>query len=172
MDLSQLFVVFVASRILHVLTAVILVGGGFFLRYVLMPAAEASLSASDHDSLRSAVVGNWKKFVHGGIAVILLSGLFNYFKVIFEGSHKGDGLYHGLIGAKIILAFGIFFIASALVGRSAGTAGMRQNARKWLAVSFTLAVIIIAISGFLRIRGVPGPKVVSRLATATQPSGC
>ncbi|MFN8854700.1 MAG: hypothetical protein ACK50P_04005 [Planctomycetaceae bacterium] len=165
-----MFALFVASRILHVLTAVILVGGGFFLRYVLMPAAEGSLSTLDHDKLRGAVVGNWKKFVHGGIAVMLLTGLFNYFKVILEGSHKGDGLYHGLIGTKILLALGIFFIASALVGRSTGTAGIRQNARKWLAVNFLLAVVILAISGFLRMRGVPPAKLAPQAAAVSQAS--
>jgi len=166
MDLSQLFSLFVASRVLHVMTAVVLVGGGFFLRYVLMPAATSALSDAEHDKLRGAVVGNWKKFVHGGIGVMLLSGLFNYFKVILEGSHKGDGLYHGLIGTKILLALGIFFIASALVGRSAGTAGIRQNARKWLTVNFLLALVIIAISGFLRMRGVPAPKAPAVTVTA------
>ncbi|MFN9198833.1 MAG: hypothetical protein ACK5WR_12255 [Planctomycetaceae bacterium] len=166
MDLSQLFSLFVASRVLHVTTAVVLVGGGFFLRYVLMPAASSTLSDAEHDKLRGAVVGHWKKFVHGGIGVMLLSGLFNYFKVILEGTHKGDGLYHGLIGTKILLALGIFFIASALVGRSAGTAGIRQNARKWLTVNFLLALVIIAISGFLRMRGVPAPKGTAAAVTA------
>jgi uncharacterized membrane protein len=158
MDLSQLLALFVASRILHVLTAVILVGGGFFLRYVLMPSAAATLSDSDHEKLRTAVISNWKRFVHGGIAVLLLSGLFNYFRVILDGSHKGDGLYHGLIGTKILLALAIFFIASALVGRSTGTAAIRQNARKWLAVNFLMALLIIAISGFLRMRGNTVPR--------------
>jgi hypothetical protein len=65
---------------------------------------------------------------------------------------------------------GIFFIASALVGRSAGTAGIRQNARKWLAVNFFLALIIIAISGFLRMRRVPAPKVTAATVTVVSPS--
>ncbi|RPI88803.1 MAG: hypothetical protein EHM42_04140 [Planctomycetaceae bacterium] len=91
--------------------------------------------------------------MHGGIALFLLTGFFNYFRVIQDGSHKGDGLYHGLIGVKIILAMVIFFIASALVGRSPGLAKMRSNARFWLAINVGLATVIIAISGFLRMRG-------------------
>ena len=91
-------------------------------------------------------------------SVLLLSGLFNYIRVILDGSHKGDGLYHGLIGTKILLALAIFFIASALVGRSAGTAAIRQDARRWLTINFLLASAIIGISGFLRMRGNPVPR--------------
>ena len=65
-----------------------------------------------------AIRARWKKFVHGGIALLILSGAFNYYRAM--PLHKGDGLYHGLIGTKIILALVVFFLASALVGRSAG----------------------------------------------------
>lgn len=153
MDLTQLFGLFVASRIFHVLTAVVLVGGAFFVRFVLMPAASAALREDEHARLRGALAQRWKMFVHGGIAVLLVTGFFNYFRVIQAGTHKGDGLYHGLVGTKIILAMGIFFIASALVGRSAGLESMRKNSRFWLTVNFLLAAVIIAISGFLRVRG-------------------
>jgi uncharacterized membrane protein len=70
-------------------------------------------------------------------------------------SHKGDGLYHALIGTKIILAFAIFFIASALVGRSAGTQKFRDASAKWKSVVLLLAALIIAASGFLKVRGLP-----------------
>ncbi len=48
--------------------------------------------------------------------------------------HKGDGLYHALVGTKILLALGLFFIASALVGRSAAFESMRASRAKWLKV--------------------------------------
>ncbi len=130
------------------------------MRFVLSPAAAKSLSDQDHQTLRAAVIQNWKKFVHGGIAVFLLTGFFNYFRVIMDGSHKKDGLYHGLIGTKIILAFVIFFISSALVGRSAGMEKLRQNSRFWMGVNIALAVIIIAISGYLRLRPYSPPGIV------------
>jgi hypothetical protein len=99
-------------------------------------------------------LSTWKKIVHGGIALLLASGALNYYRVIADRSHKGDGLYHGLLGTKILLALAIFFIASALVGRSASFEPMRQNARKWLAINMVLALVIVAISGFLKVRGV------------------
>jgi hypothetical protein len=70
-------------------------------------------------------------------------------------AHKGDGAYHMLIGIKMLLAFIVFFFASALVGRSAGLQGFRDSREKWLRVLCLLAVVIVAISGTLKIRGVP-----------------
>ncbi|HTI50409.1 MAG TPA: hypothetical protein VL475_05640 [Planctomycetaceae bacterium] len=145
---------FTLSRILHVGTAIVLVGGTFFVRFVLVPAASQALTDADHTRLRQAILSTWKKIVHGGIALLLASGALNYYRVIADRSHKGDGLYHGLLGTKILLALAIFFIASALVGRSVGFEPMRQNARKWLAVNLLLALVIVAISGFLKVRGV------------------
>lgn len=140
-----------ASRIVHVGTAITLVGGSVFMAYALMPAASASLSDEEHDRLREGVLGRWKKFVGPGIGLFLISGFYNYMRMI--PYHKGDGLYHGLVGTKIILAFAIFFLASALVGKSKALEGIRQNRAKWLKVLILLAAIIVCISGFVKVKG-------------------
>jgi uncharacterized membrane protein len=142
-------------RILHIGTAIIMVGGTFFVRFVLFPAATQSLPDDAHARLRTAVMSTWKKIVHAGIVLFILTGAINYYRVIAEGKHKGDALYHALLGSKILLALVIFFIASALVGRSAAFEGIRRNAPKWMLANLALAAVIIAISGFLKVRGVP-----------------
>jgi len=142
-------------RVLHVGSAILLVGGAAFIRFVLMPAANATLSEADHTRLRARIMETWKKIVLGGIALILLSGLFNYIRIIMEQTHKGDKLYHALLGTKLLLALAVFFISSALVGKSAGLEKIRQNAKKWLLINLLLASVIIGISGYLRVRGVP-----------------
>lgn len=149
--MDQLFPVDIASRWIHVGTAIVIVGGSIFMRFVVMPAA-AELPEAEHDSLRQRILGRWKKFVLVGIILFLVSGFYNYLKVSVP-AHKGDGLYHGLMGLKMIMAFVIFFLASALVGRSAKLEGLRRNAKKTLGIMITLAAIIVAISGFLKIRG-------------------
>jgi uncharacterized membrane protein len=141
------------TRMLHVGTAIVVVGGTFFVRFVLLPAAAQNLADDAHAHLRSAVMATWKKIVHTGIAVFLLTGGINYYRVIALGTHKGDGLYHALMGTKIILALVIFFIASALVGRSPAFDGMRRRAPRWLVVNLLLAALIVAASGFLKVRG-------------------
>lgn len=138
-------------RWLHVGTAIVLVGGTVFMRFVLMPSAE-KLPTDAHDTLRSELIARWKRFVHAGILLLLVSGLYNYLKVAIP-KHKMDpqkGLYHGLLGTKIILAFVVFFVASVLVGRSAKFEAMRQNRKKWLGFLVLLTAIIVAISGFVK----------------------
>jgi len=148
----------IISRIVHVSTAIVLIGGSAFTLWVLMPSAK-QLSDEAHSQLAAAVNGRWKRFVHGGIALFLLSGFYNYVRAMPD--HKGDGLYHGLLGTKMLLAFVIFFLASALVGRSPKLAGMRDNRAKWLKLIVLLAAIIVGMSGYLKVRGassVPVPE--------------
>ena len=153
-----------ASRIIHVGTAITLVGGSVFMAFALMPAAAAKLSDEEHDRLRAGVLARWKKFVGPGIGLFLISGFYNYMQAI--PLHKGDGLYHALVGTKIILALAVFFLASALVGKSKALEGIRQNRAKWLKVLIILAVAIVGISGFVKVRGGQQPVPTHSAPTA------
>jgi len=151
--MDELMPLNVLFRWIHIGTAIVVLGGSVFLRFLLMPAAE-QLPDAEHDALRQRVIGRWKKFVMIGIALFLISGFYNYI-VVSIPKHKGDVLYHPLLGTKILLAFGVFFLGSALTGRAAAFEGIRKNSKLWLLVTILLAAIIVAISGFLKIRGVP-----------------
>lgn len=142
----------VLSRVVHVGTAITLVGGSLFTVFVLMPSAK-ELKEDAHQQLAASVGSRWKRFVHIGVLLFLVSGLYNYFRAI--PSHKGDGLYHALVGTKMILALGVFFLAAALVGKSEKLQSIRDNRGKWLKVLVLLAAIIVCISGFVKVRGVP-----------------
>ncbi len=142
----------VLSRIIHVGTAITLIGGSAFMLLVLIPAAR-QLGDEAHDKLAAAIQSRWKRFVHIGVTLFLISGFYNYLQAI--PNHKGDGLYHALIGTKILLALVVFFIAAALVGRSTKLESMRQNRSKWLTILVLIAAVIVAISGFVKVRGVP-----------------
>ncbi len=152
----------VVSRFIHVATAIVLVGGTVFMRFVLMPAA-APLPEAEHDQLRQRLLARWKRFVHGGILLFLLTGFYNFIQALPK--HRGDGFYHGLVGTKILLALGMFFIASALVGRSATFEKMRQQRAKWLGVIVVLAIAIVGISSFLKVRGIPVQSPVKNLGS-------
>ena len=161
MDVDILSVI---SRWAHVGTAILLVGGTFFIRYVLHPALDSS-TPEQNTALMDRVRNRWKRFVHGGIALFFASGLFNYMKAI--PSHKGDAAYHALVGTKMILALGIFFLASALVGRSKGTQKFRDQAPKWTAIVVLLSFVIVAISGLVKVRGVPDKPGATAVAQET-----
>ena len=151
--MDPLQIVDILSRILHVGTAIVLAGGSVFLRYVVMPAA-GPLPEAEHDEFRSRLIGRWKRVVHIGVTLLLVTGFYNYYRGI--GAHEGDSLYHALIGTKMLLAFAVFFIAAALVGRSAKLEGMRTQRGKWLTIAILLVAIIVSISGFLKIRSTKG----------------
>ena len=151
----------ILSRWAHIGTAIVLVGGTCFLRFVLAPAA-AQLPEAEHAKLKELLMARWKRFVHAGIALFIISGFYNY--VGQMPAHKGDKIYHILIGTKILLAFAIFFFASALVGRSKSFAGMRRNAKFWQLVIILLAAIVVGISGYAKVAlpGKPVPVVVAQ----------
>jgi uncharacterized membrane protein len=146
-------IVNVTSRWLHVSTAIVVLGGTVFLRFVLTPSAER-LPQTEHDRLRELITATWRKVVRGGILLFLLTGFYNYL-IVAVPNHHGDKLYHMLMGIKILAALGVFFLAEALVGRAAPFAPLRQERKRWLLVLIVLAFAIVAISSLLRVRGVP-----------------
>ena len=167
--MDELITVF--SRWIHVGTTIVLIGGSVFLRFVLTPAA-ASLPEPEHRALRERVIGTWKRFVHVGILLLLLTGFYNYL-VIARPQHDGDALYHALMGTKILLALVVFFIASALVGKSKGLQKIRDNRNTWLLAAILLAAVIVAIAGFLKVRQwEPPPAPADADSSAFQLNPC
>jgi uncharacterized membrane protein len=154
MDIEE-FSVNVLSRVLHILAAIILFGGAFYARMVLIPSA-SSLPDSEHETLREAVRRRWNRYLHPAIAILIITGFYNYLAVAAPVHRAaGDKQYHMWMGIKILLAFVIFFFASALAGRMPAFAGIRKNAKCWLAVNLALATVVVVIAGFLKIRGTP-----------------
>jgi uncharacterized membrane protein len=159
---DPLIVVDLISRWVHVGTAIVVLGGSVFMRFVLMPAAQ-QLPEAEHQALRARVLGTWKKFVSLGIALFLISGFWNYIRGMKAG--PVGPLYHPLIGTKILLSFGVFFLASALVGRSPAFEGLRKNSKKWLAVTIALAAIVVALAGVVKVMGRPAAATSTQTGT-------
>jgi len=134
----------IAARWLHVGSAIVLLGGTICLKFVVAPVLK-----DQSQELREAIRARWAKFVHGGIAGLLLSGGYNYIKAL--PLHRGDGLWHAMVDTKIVLALGVFFIASVLAGRSKGTQKFRDNASKWTAIAVALGLLIVAMSGVAKV---------------------
>lgn len=153
MQLDWIAIVF---RWLHLLAAITAVGGTIFMRMALAPAVESLtggvLTADQRKSLHEAVRSRWVKFIMAAILFLIVSGVYNFVARIrspaFDPQYKG--LYHGLFGTKVLLALVIFFLASALTGRSEALARIRENAKFWLTVNAVLAVLVVCISGVLR----------------------
>lgn len=146
----------IVSRWLHIGSAIVLLGGAICLKFVVGPVLQ-----NQSQELKDAVRGRWKRFVHAAIAGLLLSGIYNYIKAF--PLHRGDGLWHAMVDTKIVLALGVFFLASVLVGRSKGTQKFRDNAAQWTTISILLGLLIVAMSGLVKVVG-PKPKAADPAA--------
>lgn len=135
-------------RWLHVLGAIMLLGAGIFMRFVLMPSA-ATLPDDQHKKLRAEVRSRWSKFVHLLVVVLLVTGFYNYL-VANKGAHSGQGQYHMLMGIKILLAFGVFFLVSILAGKTSLAQKFQANGKMWMLITVALGVAIVLIAGYLK----------------------
>jgi len=153
----------------HLLAAIVAVGGLFFSRFALLPALDdldETARQRVHDGVRRA----WLGWVMGAITILLLTGVANYLLTILRADTEawgGDGRswmryhkYHAFMGAKILFAFVLFFLASALIGRGEATQWARDDRKKWLTVATGLGVAVIITSGYLR-QMHTGPNVVA-----------
>ena len=141
-----------SSRWLHIIGALVLLGGVLFSRLVVLPAIDTLAEDEQsrwHDLLRS----KWAKWVGISTGVMLLTGFYNYLAVTAP-KHKGDGLYHGLMGAKMLAAVALFFFAAALAGKSPKLEAIRRKRKLWLTVTAVLGIAATMIAGYLKMRGV------------------
>jgi uncharacterized membrane protein len=143
MDLTALVL-----RWMHIVPAVVAGGAAVFGRFALLPALQ-TLPEAERMRLKETIDRRWRIVVMMCITLLLVSGLANF--VLYQApAHKGQALYHALFGIKFMAALGVFFLASALSGRSAALARIRANARFWAGVTAFLVLAILLISGVLR----------------------
>ena len=139
----------VLFRWMHILAAVIAIGGTVFIRFVLLPAANEALTEAHHHALRDNLMRRWTVAVMACIAALVVSGLYNIMTLSMTQTEP-VAIYHPLLGIKLLAALGVFFIASALTGRSTAFEGLRRNAPRWMLLAAVLGVAVILISGVLR----------------------
>jgi uncharacterized membrane protein len=138
----------IVLRFLHIAPAVIAGGATIFVRIALLPAL-ATLPEADRLRVRETIDRRWRVVVMACIALLLVSGIANF--VLYQAPvHKGQSLYHALFGIKFLAAMVVFFLASALSGRSAALAPIRANARRYVGVAAVLVLLIVLISNVLR----------------------
>jgi uncharacterized membrane protein len=143
MDLVRL-----VFRWLHILPAVILLGGVFFMRLAVWPALP-QLKEDEGQRIQDAFRGKWAMWVGISAGLLLLSGIVNTVLILKE--YKVDPIYHGMLLLKILLALAIIYIASMLSGRSGAADRFRQRSRMWLNVNMALAIILILVAGVMRL---------------------
>jgi hypothetical protein len=139
------FIARVASRIIHILFAIILGGGLFYMRSVLSPSGAAACFAD-----RRSV---WARWVGVATFLLLASGLYNYVTIVRTAKDAGAAMptsYHMLFGIKFLLALVVFFIAAILAGRTSTADRFRASMSRWLKIAWTAVMAIVIIGALLR----------------------
>jgi hypothetical protein len=156
--------VLLLSRWFHLAAAIVAIGGAAYARWAVLPAAQEVLDDAARARLHEAVRRRWLRVVLGCIAVLLVTGGINF--VTLAMPPKIDPIpYHPIFGVKFLAALLIFFVASALVGRSPGLEAIRRHRAKSLNIILATAAVIILLSGVLsQIRLVSRPTDSRALA--------
>lgn len=147
-NLTGLFWLQYLSRICHILGAVILVGGLFYIRNILSPI-DAPPGTAPVDQFFGGRRATWAKWVGIATALLLISGLFNYIMVIKQNEHLAPS-YHMIAGIKMLAAIIVFLLAALLAGRTSAADALRQKWKLWLTTTLALAIITVALGSFLR----------------------
>ena len=139
---------FEISTLVHLLVAVLIAGSVFIQWRAVHPAVT---SEKGGDQVREGIRKRWAPFVHAGSLLMIVTGLYQLMvhglaTAELQRSEDGGMPYHMLFGIKFLLAMGALFIASAMVGRSEGLAGIRRNGGTWLGLAVILVIVVIVIS--------------------------
>ena len=145
--LDSTYWIMLVSRILHILGAIVLAGGLFYIRYVVSPMS-APPGTQPTDQFFGGRRAAWAKWVGISTALLLVTGFWNY--VQFSKTYDLAKSYHMVLGFKILAAILVFLLAALLAGRTNAANSIRQNWRLWINVCLLLAVITVIIGSVLR----------------------
>jgi uncharacterized membrane protein len=131
---------------IHLSAAVIGVGGMAFLLFLLIPSARA-LSPDQRDALMKKIQTKFRMVSWSVIILLSGSGLYNVRAYYWELAWGRAWL---MLTLKIILALAVFALSLTLTVPVPFFERFRQQRQRWLGVAFTLAMLVILISAYLR----------------------
>lgn len=153
MLVSEIDMVWLISRWIHLFSAIAAIGGAVFARVALLPATSEVLDDAGRSKLHEAVRRRWMRVVHVSVTLLLITGGFNFYWLALR-PHIPAMPYHAIFLVKFLAALAVFFLATVLTGTSPGLAGLRANRAKWLSVIIGVGALIVMLSGVLaQVRG-------------------
>ncbi|MGV3723029.1 MAG: hypothetical protein ACO1SX_19185 [Actinomycetota bacterium] len=140
-------------RWLHVASAAAVIGSLLLVRFAVIPALG---TMSNGRELYAVLEPKFKKLLHSGLGLAVLTGFYNYGVVTvaaikrLKETHTDLGLlssYHAVMGVKMLLSFALFGLAVALMKPSDK---LPENRKSSLSVTLVLGLLILAIGAYLR----------------------
>lgn len=139
------YLILLVLRVLHIVSAIILVGGLFYIRSILEPAGVNACFAD-----RRAL---WARWVAVASAFLLASGIYNYLHWIRFMKAAGtplDPTYHMLMGIKMLLGLLVMFVAAVLAGKTSLADKFRGKMRLWLTIAWIASLGIVVLGAMAR----------------------
>lgn len=141
-------------RWIHIFGGTILVGGAIY--QCCVATLDEGGTSSGEPGGRSASRARWAKLVMWSSAMLLISGLVNFFLImqryqILDVHFPGRAGYQMVFGIKFLVAFAVFFVSAVLAGRSGLAVRWRQNERFWLKLNVALAIVVVLLAGMLKV---------------------
>ena len=133
------------------------------MRFALVPAGDAT---SGSEELRESIRSRWAKWVAGAALFLLVSGFYNM--VLKAKGFEMSGIYLGLLGLKILLAFFALWLSATLVGRSDRAKKFRQREIHWLNILTVVVLAIVLMAGFMKMDSASFTKKVKAPAEAVE----
>jgi uncharacterized membrane protein len=134
----------ISSRWVHVISACLVVGGVFFIRFIL-PKGLALLDETQAQSVLLAVRRRFKMLVHTVILLLLLSGIYNTY-LAWDKYNLDKAVLHALWGTHVLLAALVFTISLYVL---AGPQPPKTH-RKLMAINFVLLLCVVAAASSLK----------------------
>lgn len=137
----------------HVGSIVLMIGGFFFFRFVLIPIAKHQ---DDPDTLISSSLRRFSGIVWIALLTTLISGLYNVITFFRTARHPTASLdadysvYILVLGIKFFIVFVIYTLAVILTFPYPAFADVQKKPSPWLNILILLALITIFLSAFLR----------------------
>jgi uncharacterized membrane protein len=136
----------VLSRWLHVMSAILAIGGTFFMR-VILPLGLAQADASSREAVFVRCRRVFKMVIHTCVLLLLLTGAFNTWRA--WGEYKLDTpLLHALWGPHVILGLIAMTLALVLLAPKAPPTWHRTGAAVTLVVLFATVLLASTLKSY------------------------
>ena len=142
---------------LHIGSVVLIIGGFFFFRVVLIPLANRF---PDANTVIASALRRFSGVVWGTLFTVLISGLYNvitFFRTARASASapivSDYSLYILILGIKFFIVFLIFTVSIVLTLPYPVFDVFQKRPSRWLNVIVVLGLIVIFLSAFLRRMG-------------------
>jgi uncharacterized membrane protein len=140
-----MFIVIILSRWLHIVSACLLIGGVFFIRFIVPKGLGL---VGDDGQRRQAMLKMrriFKMLAHSVILLLLITGIYNTF-LAWDNYKLDEAVLHSLWGTHILFAGLAFLIVLyVLAGREPP-----RSYRMFMAVNFVILLLAVAASSSLK----------------------